>query len=175
MDVLLDLYRDLGIPLDYRQTTSLPFCAEIDLERLVVAQLDTGGRPLVVSVETADAWRAMMAKASADGVIIDPFSGFRSYRYQASLLKRHLKAGRAIEDVLRTLAAPGYSEHHTGEAVDITTPGDRPGEESFANTDAYRWLCVNGGGFGFRESFPEGNPQGFIFEPWHWRFVGGAG
>ena len=65
-------------------------------------------------------------------------------------------------------AAPGYSEHHTGCAVDIATPGSRPLTEEFEDSQAFRWLTDNAGKFGFSMSYPRNNPAGFIYEPWHW-------
>ena len=75
-------------------------------------------------------------------------------------------------DFLRVNAAPGYSEHHTGRAVDIGTPGCPPLEEAFEDTAAFAWLSRNAGAAGFRMTYPRGNPQGVIYEPWHWLFVG---
>lgn len=69
---------------------------------------------------------------------------------------------------------PGFSEHHTGYAVDIGD-GNAPHthlEETFADTAAYRWLTAYAARFGFELSFPPNNPQGVMYEPWHWRFVG---
>ena len=50
-------------------------------------------------------------------------SAFRSVDYQAALLRARLARGESIEQVLRINAAPGCSEHHSGRAVDIGTPG----------------------------------------------------
>jgi D-alanyl-D-alanine carboxypeptidase len=71
-------------------------------------------------------------------------------------------------------APPGYSEHHTGYAIDIGD-GSAPSSNlspDFEKTAAYRWLEQNGAQFGFELSFPPNNPQGVSYEPWHWRFVG---
>ena len=72
------------------------------------------------------------------------------------------------------VAPPGYSEHHTGLALDIGDL-DHPEtdvEVSFEETPAFEWLKNNADRFGFELSFPVGNPQGVSYEPWHWRFVG---
>ncbi|MFX5776691.1 D-alanyl-D-alanine carboxypeptidase family protein, partial [Acinetobacter baumannii] len=50
-------------------------------------------------------------------------------------------------------AAPGFSEHHSGHALDIGTPGDAPAEESFETTDAFAWLQAHAGGHGFHLSY----------------------
>ncbi len=75
-----------------------------------------------------------------------------------------------IDKILTLSAPPGYSEHHTGCAIDINTPGCVATEEEFENTDAYRWLTEHAGRFGFTLSYPRDNALGFIYEPWHWCF-----
>ena len=78
----------------------------------------------------------------------------------------------AIEDILRVNTAPGYSEHHTGRAVDIATPGSRPLTEEFEDTDAFRWLTARAVEFGFSMTYPRDNPWGIAYEPWHWAWWG---
>lgn len=168
--LLADIHRELDIPTNYAERTKLPFFVEIELSKLVVVQLDDAGRPLVVSSSTASAWLAMRSAASRDGIELLPFSGFRSYLYQKGLIAAKISRGISINEVLRVLAAPGYSEHHTGEAIDITTVGCPPAEEMFADTSAYKWLCEHAAKFGFRESFGKNNPHNLVYEPWHWKF-----
>ncbi len=68
-------------------------------------------------------------------------------------------------------ADQGYSEHQLGTTVDIVDVKTGATSQSFANTDAYKWLVDNAYRYGFILSYPEDN-QYYIFEPWHWRFVG---
>ncbi|HEY4990089.1 MAG TPA: D-alanyl-D-alanine carboxypeptidase family protein, partial [Opitutaceae bacterium] len=68
-------------------------------------------------------------------------------------------------------AAPGYSEHHTGRAVDIGVPDEPPLEEGFALTQAFSWLTAHAREFGFALSYACGNPQGIAYEPWHWLYA----
>jgi D-alanyl-D-alanine carboxypeptidase len=95
-------------------------------------------------------------------------SGFRSFDYQAELIRKKLASAQLIDDILKVNAAPGYSQHHTGEAVDIATPGSRPLTEEFEDSAAFGWLTEHGGEFGFSMTYPRGNPWGFVYEPWHW-------
>ena len=88
--------------------------------------------------------------------------------YQARLIRKKINAGQSIDDILAVVAAPGFSEHHTGRAVDIATPGSRPLTEEFENSPAFQWLNQRAAEFGFSMSYPPGNPSGFIYEPWHW-------
>ena len=84
----------------------------------------------------------------------------------AAQLQRFL----ALEDILAVNAAPGFSEHHGGLALDIGTPGDPPAEDSFERTPAFAWLREQAGKHGFHLSYPRDNPHGIVYEPWHWRF-----
>ncbi len=167
---LIHLHQDLGIPNDYEARTRLSRFTEVSLTELVVAQLDDAGRPLVLTKRAAQSWIAMRDAATKDGISLNPFSGFRSYVYQYGLLKTKLSKGIPIEEILKSLAAPGYSEHHTGEALDITTVDCPAGEEIFEKTAAHAWLVRSAGRFGFKESFPRGNPHNLVYEPWHWKF-----
>jgi D-alanyl-D-alanine carboxypeptidase len=110
----------------------------------------------------------MQAAAAADGVLLLIVSGFRSIEYQARLIRKKINTGQVVSDILSVNAAPGYSEHHTGKAIDIASPGSRPLTEEFEDSDAFRWLEANAARYGFSMSYPRDNPGGFIYEPWHW-------
>lgn len=73
-----------------------------------------------------------------------------------------------MQQILEVSAAPGFSEHHTGRALDLTTPGGPVLEEPFEHTDAFAWLSESAGSFGFHLSYPRGNSHGIAYEPWHW-------
>jgi D-alanyl-D-alanine carboxypeptidase len=162
------LFRELGLPADYaavRGFTLQPEASEADL--VFVGKGATGVDVRLVP-PAARAWERMRDAAARDGVVLLPLSGFRSIERQAGIIREKLAACRPLADILRFVAAPGYSEHHTGRALDVDTPGEPPLEESFAGTAAYRWLERRAGEFGFRLSFPQDNPHGIAFEPWHW-------
>ena len=74
----------------------------------------------------------------------------------------------ALDAILTEIAPPGYSEHHSGRAIDIASAGSPPMTQDFEQTPAFAWLSANAGRFGFVMSFPRGNPYGYVFEPWHW-------
>jgi D-alanyl-D-alanine carboxypeptidase len=112
----------------------------------------------------------MRNAANGNGMKLVAISGFRSIDRQSEIIRAKLASGQAIEEILRTVAAPGYSEHHTGRAIDIGIPGEEALTEGFADTPEFRWLDVNAGGFGFKLSYPCGNPHGISYEPWHWCF-----
>ena len=123
--------------------------------------------------ETATAWRKMKANAAGDGVQLLLVSGFRSIRHQADIIRRKLAAGQSIAAILSVNAAPGFSEHHTGRAIDIATPGTRPLTTEFDSSAAFTWLQANAGAFGFRMPYGRGNRFGFDYEPWHWSQIEG--
>lgn len=157
----------LGLADDYGDRTGLPLVAEPTL--LDYAGRDRYQRPLWLSGIAARLWQGMRAAARADGVDLEAISGYRSHDYQLGIFRRKLARGQAIEQILSVNAAPGYSEHHGGSALDIGTPGEPAAEESFEATPAFSWLARHAGDFGFRMSYPRGNPNGIVYEPWHWR------
>lgn len=123
----------------------------------------------------AKAFKEMAAAAAQEGVTLAPISGFRTIADQQQLYfgvkaeRNQTPAERA-----KVSAPPGYSEHHTGYAVDIGD-GSVPAtnlDVSFEKTTAHQWLEANAKRYSFELSFPKNNPQGVSYEPWHWRYVG---
>jgi D-alanyl-D-alanine carboxypeptidase len=110
----------------------------------------------------------MHAAAARDGVALLPLSGFRSVARQAGIIREKLAAGQSLAAILRLVAAPGCSEHHTGRAVDVGSAGAAKLDATFARTAAFRWLQQHAGRFGFRLSYPRKNVHGIAYEPWHW-------
>ena len=82
--------------------------------------------------------------------------------------------GQTVEQILTVNAAPGYSEHHSGNALDIGTPGEAPAEASFETTAAFEWLATHAGKFHFHMSYPRDNIHGIVYEPWHWCYASPA-
>jgi D-alanyl-D-alanine carboxypeptidase len=164
--MLRELHTELGIPEDYGLDGSRPAFAEAT--DLVEVGPNLVGRMQRLTPHAAAQWRAMQGAAAADGIALLIVSGFRSVDYQARLIRKKLNAGQSVSDILAVNAAPGHSEHHTGNAIDIASPGSRPLTEEFEDSDAFRWLESNASRFGFSLSYPRNNPAGFIYEPWHW-------
>jgi D-alanyl-D-alanine carboxypeptidase len=142
-----------------------------EAQELVVAAIGDDGREHLLTPAAAAKWREMSAAALSDGVVIQIGSAFRSVDRQAEIIRAKLVEGLSLDAVLCVSAPPGYSEHHSGRAVDVTTnEGAAALELEFENTQAFRWLSKNAGRFGFVLSYPAGNPQGYDYEPWHWCF-----
>lgn len=121
--------------------------------------------------DAALAWRHMQRAAQTENIILDAISGYRGHAYQHGIFKRKLARGQTVQEILKVNAAPGYSEHHSGRAIDIGTPNEPPAEESFENTAAFSWLMKHAADFGFRLSYPRNNPHDIDYEPWHWYFL----
>jgi D-alanyl-D-alanine carboxypeptidase len=113
----------------------------------------------------------MKDAAAAGGIELQAVSAFRSVEYQAGIISRKLDAGQSMAQILKVSAAPGYSEHHSGRALDISTPGFEPLEEAFENSPAFEWLQESAGDYGFALSFPRNNQHGLAYEPWHWCWI----
>lgn len=162
------LHRELGIPDDYAQIRQLPLHHEVAETELVEIGAAPDGRPVRLIASAAAAWQRMQQAAAVHAVELLPLSGFRSVARQAQLIRTKRAAGRPLDEILRSVAAPGHSEHHTGRALDIGARGGPMLEEAFGDTQDFRWLSRRAAEFGFRLSYPQGNPQGFVYEPWHW-------
>jgi zinc D-Ala-D-Ala carboxypeptidase len=160
------IWKALGIADDYGTSPQLPRFREA--VELVDTDANIVGRVQRLAPETARAWSEMKRAAMEDAVELLMVSGFRSISYQVDLIRNKLAAGQAIEAILKVNAAPGFSEHHTGHAIDIATSGFRPLTEDFEQSDAFAWLTGNAARFGFRMSYPRDNVYGFCYEPWHW-------
>jgi D-alanyl-D-alanine carboxypeptidase len=169
--ILESYYKELGIDSAVLAKNRLSFCEQANLQELQVVDIDFAGRPFILTSQTAVAWRRLTTGALSEKIPLRPASGFRSYLYQKKLIEGKLAAGRSLADILTANALPGYSEHHTGRAIDIAGDSMSP-DDQFHKTDTYLWMLENAARFQFRLSYPQDNQYGIIFEPWHWYFVG---
>ncbi|MDP1980632.1 M15 family metallopeptidase [Undibacterium sp.] len=141
-----------------------------EASELVLAETGEDGWQYLLTPEANLAWQAMKQAANQDGIALLMISAYRSIARQSEIICNKLAEGKTLEDILLVCAPPGYSEHHTGRAIDIATPEDPELEISFDTTTAFAWLQNNAGRFGFHMSYPPGNSSGFQYEPWHWCF-----
>jgi len=156
----------LGVPTDYGRMRRMTAVREP--RELAFIGIDVHNRPQWLAVRAARAFARMHAKAHDDAIALDIVSAFRSAEYQLGILRGKRERGLSMADILRVSAAPGYSEHHSGRAVDLTTAGYAPLEEEFERSPAFAWLRKHAARFGFTLSYPRGNPHGIAYEPWHW-------
>ena len=118
--------------------------------------------------ETAEYFKKMSDAAKKEGISIKNISGYRSYDTQVYLYNNYVKKdGKAKADTYSARA--GTSEHQSGLASDINYVSS-----SFENTSAFKWLSKNAYKYGFILRYPKGKEfiTGYMYEPWHYRYVG---
>lgn len=119
-----------------------------------------------------DVWpylKDMLAAAHSAGEKIWVYSGYRSFDEQAQLKGAYTVLYGSGANTFS--ADQGYSEHQLGTTVDVITSGLGGELDGFETTSAYQWMLSHAYKYGFILSYPPNN-QYYIFEPWHWRFVG---
>ncbi len=166
LDRLQERLESLGLDNRYADDTGLPLVPEPAW--LAFAGEDRYRRPLWLLEPAARAWLHMRDDAMRDGLVLEAISGYRSHDYQLGIFRRKRERGLDMRQILEVNAAPGYSEHHSGRALDIGAPGEPAAEESFEATAQFQWLQTNAAGHGFSMSYPRDNPHGIVYEPWHW-------
>lgn len=127
------------------------------------------GREICLLEESAVELEKMIVDAKNNNVDISITSGFRSFEIQEILYEN--RNTTAEEE---SIAIPGHSEHQLGTTIDITSTeiGNASASTLLKNTKAFEWMSENAHKYGFVMSYPENRDTGYIFEPWHWRYVG---
>lgn len=149
-------------------------CAPSDL-RQIPAQQSTGGAQYLRD-EAATALLDMFATAAGEGFALFGASGYRSYQTQIQVFANEV-ANFGLEQALRQSARPGFSEHQLGTTMDITAASvGYQLDAALGDTAEGRWLADHAWEFGFVMSYPAGKEAitGYIYEPWHFRYVGKA-
>jgi D-alanyl-D-alanine carboxypeptidase len=124
--------------------------------------------------EAAEALERLFAAAAADNIMLVGISGYRSYATQRAIFARQVR-NRGEREAARVSAYPGRSEHQTGWAIDVSSASVGYAlDASFGDSREGRWLAANAARFGFIIRYPEGMEwrTGYIYEPWHIRYVG---
>ena len=134
---------------------------------LVTVEVESDGWEWKLAKPAADSFKKMKNDAAYEGINLDIGSAFRDYSLQEQLWNDSVNRKGSEAEAARTQAPPGYSQHHTGLAIDFS-----PITNDFQNTPQYQWLKNNARRYGFELSFPEGNAQGVDFEPWQWVYTG---
>jgi D-alanyl-D-alanine carboxypeptidase len=146
----------------------MPRCTEARALRSVGR--DSSDRDALLTPAAADAWLAMQKAAERDGVNLLLVSAFRSMARQQELLEAKLASGLLWSEILSVAAYPGFSEHHTGRAVDLGAPGQEDLTETFETAPQFAWLTKNAHRYGFVLTYTRNNSFGISYEPWHWCF-----
>ncbi|MCL2813232.1 MAG: M15 family metallopeptidase [Oscillospiraceae bacterium] len=127
------------------------------------------GRVLSLAGEAQEQFDKMRAGAKKSGINIYIVSGYRSYAVQKQVYENYKRQDPKGADSYS--ARPGHSEHQTGLAADLNSASI---SAHFENTKEYAWLVENAHKYGFILRYPKGREwiTGYVFEPWHWRYVG---
>lgn len=126
--------------------------------------------PIQVIPQVLPYLEKLLATAKTDSIDLFVASGYRSFDTQGAL-KGQYRVTYGAGTANSFSADQGYSEHQLGTAVDFITTGTGGTLEGFDRKPAYAWLLANAYRYGFALSYPKNNGY-YIFEPWHWRFVG---
>jgi D-alanyl-D-alanine carboxypeptidase len=144
----------------------------LDLVTLPIDQSVRAGVQL--RQDAAQALLQMFAAAREDGHMLLAQSGYRSFAEQEAVLRQEIKSYGEVQ-AKRQVAEPGHSEHQLGVAMDVSVPR-KPYtlDQSFGGEPEGQWLAANAARFGFVISYPAGKETvtGYVYEPWHIRYVG---
>jgi len=153
---------------DLYDTSAYDFPLFVEAHRLKKCKTDMFNRIVYLHPKAKKAWKKMKKAAQKEDIKLQIISAFRSYDYQKQLIKNKLAKGICIEEILKVNTLPGYSEHHTGCAIDIGSSKEAILEEEFNQSDAFKWLEKNANLFSFYMTYPKNNTNGICYEPWHW-------
>lgn len=126
----------------------------------------------VISAKILPNLSAMFNASSAAGVPLSMTSSYRSYSNQVATYNNWVRVNGSTAAADTVSARPGYSEHQTGLAIDLSAGGCSL--ECFGGSAQYKWLQENAATYGFIERYPVGleSITGYSPESWHWRYVG---
>ncbi|MGB4614146.1 MAG: M15 family metallopeptidase [Erysipelotrichaceae bacterium] len=168
-----DMFYDLdSILILVNKKHDLP--SDYEPSDLVKPNVKSNKSGLSLRQEAALAIEEMFNKALEDDITLVLGSSYRSYSYQSKLYNNYV-AKDGEEKANKYSAKPGQSEHQTGLAADISdASGANYLKQSFKDTPEGIWLKDNAHNFGFILRYPEGKEEitGYMFEPWHFRYVG---
>jgi len=142
----------------------------VDLREVLVNK----NKHIELPAHVADQVEQLIAAATEDGVDIWLASGYRSYDYQEGIFSRRV-ARNGFEEAQTVVAIPGESEHQTGLAIDITSPAMGYGlDQTFDQQPEFIWMMENCYKYGFILRYPKDRTDitQYVYEPWHYRYIG---
>lgn len=127
---------------------------------------------IFMTENTMKAYEKMMYAAEAEGVFLKVNYGYRSCKHQEVLIAESIRKN-GLEATMKTAAPVGFSEHHTGMALDVVGRRNEEGVFVSSNRDAWNWLRNNCFKFGFMIKNLKGKEHitGTKYEPWHIRYI----
>jgi poly-gamma-glutamate synthesis protein (capsule biosynthesis protein) len=158
--------------LDVGQKVGLPDTSYMPSD-LVKLDSSITKSTICLKQEAARALVNLITGAKKDGHTLIVSSGFRSYTDQKIIFTNNIKSNNANDSV--SVAKPGHSEHQLGVAVDLTSPsvGNASAASAFGGTPESAWLQLHAHEYGFVQSYPKDKEDvtGYMYEPWHYRYV----
>ncbi|MFK2824132.1 M15 family metallopeptidase [Bacillus sp. B190/17] len=125
--------------------------------------------------EAAEALEKMMAGAKEDHIDLFAVSGYRSYERQQEIMNNQIAKVGSFEKAAEAVAPPGQSEHQTGLSMDISAESVQFDLlQSFETTKEGQWLATHAHEYGFILRYPKNKETvtKYMYEPWHFRYVG---
>ncbi|TCI65063.1 D-alanyl-D-alanine carboxypeptidase family protein [Exiguobacterium sp. SH0S2] len=166
LDALVLVNKQIALPSDYQPADLVP--ANIDF-----VDSATGERRMLRK-EAARAIESLMKDAKATGIDLKGTSAFRTYAYQVQLFNAYV-ARDGKEQAMKYSAPPGHSEHQTGLAIDVSSAsvGYQLTQELEQTTEG-KWLADNAHKYGFIVRYQRAYEAetGYMYEPWHLRYIG---
>lgn len=178
---------ELTIPENYRFTSPQDYFfivnKELRLPEDYAIETDFVQGSYEMEIVAAKHCRDMIAAAKEDGIDLKVLSAYRTVAYQQKLFDRNVKSRMendgmsyddAVADVTVNIAPAGGSEHNAGLAVDIIDQNHWDTYTAFENTEEFKWLMAHCHEYGFILRYLKGKEDitGYIYEPWHYRYVG---
>jgi len=138
-------------------------------------QVNTRNKDICLTEQSFNSFKNMSEDAKKENVNLTITSGFRDIELQKYFYDRSIEKNSIMPEFL-SVAPPSFSEHQLGTTVDLTSPSLNYASTTllFDQTAEYRWLKDNAYKYGFVQSYPKEKESitGFVYEPWHWRFIG---
>ncbi len=154
----------------YSDLKNYKFPAFAPALRLKKCPKDIYQRKVYLHPKARKAWLKMQKAAAQEGIKLQIVSAYRSLSYQKQLIENKRKQGQTLSQILRVNTLPGFSQHHTGCAIDITANNAAVLTAEFDQSQAFVWLQKHGKNYGFSMTYPQNNTTGICYEPWHWYY-----
>ncbi|MCA9846055.1 MAG: D-alanyl-D-alanine carboxypeptidase family protein [Dehalococcoidia bacterium] len=162
-DILVPVGKQLALPSDCAPSTTMVVPGEYSWQP---------GQELIP--EALDALISLLEAARTDGYEMFVESAYRSYSTQVGTFNYWVSYYGSEAEAARISARPGHSEHQLGTTLDLTVARNGTNLDAFVGTPEAAWVRDNAWRFGYVVSYPEGMEAvtGYVWEPWHIRYVG---
>lgn len=166
LDTLVLVNKQIALPAGYKP-------ADLVTANIDFVESATGERKMLRK-EAAQAIEKLMTGAKAADIELKGTSAFRSYDYQVQLFNNYV-ARDGKEQAMKYSAPPGHSEHQTGLAIDVSSASvGYQLTQSLEQTKEGKWLADNAHTYGFIVRYQRAYEAetGYMYEPWHLRYIG---